>query len=181
MNKASKDQYKTRRIAILALLTACAVIMGYVEAVLPLDIGIPGVKPGLCNIVIIAALILFSWKEALLVSAVRILAIGFMFGNLFSISYSMAGTLCAIFIMTILVNTGRFGLLGISASGGAMHGLGQMIVAKAVLPALPFAGYASVLILSGLVTGALVGFISYELLRRVKTRSGAPGVMKYNT
>jgi heptaprenyl diphosphate synthase len=172
MEKAHGDQKRIGKLPVLALLTACAIIMGYVEAVLPLDIGIPGVKPGLCNIVILAALILFSWKEALLVSVVRILAVGFMFGNLFSISYSMAGTICAILIMTVLLNTGRFGLLGISASGGAMHGMGQMIVAKAVLPALPFAGYASVLILSGIVTGALVGLISYEILRRINTQGG---------
>lgn len=157
----------TGRIAVLALLTACAIIMGYVETILPLDLGIPGVKPGLCNIVILITMIMFSWKEALIVSIVRILAVGFMFGSLFSIAYSTAGTLLAILIMTILFRVGRFGLIGISASGGAMHGIGQMLVAKAVLPALPFAGYTSILILTGVLTGTIVGFISYELLRRI--------------
>lgn len=156
----------TKKIAYLALLTACAIIMGYVEAILPLDLGIPGVKPGLCNIFILITLILFSWKEALMVSIVRILAVGFMFGNLFSISYSMAGTLFAVFIMTLLVHTGRSGLIGISASGGAMHGIGQMLVAKLILPALPFTGYTSVLIISGVITGTVTGFIVYEIIRR---------------
>ncbi|MBQ7584538.1 MAG: Gx transporter family protein [Lachnospiraceae bacterium] len=167
MDRPSMNKNISKRLALLALLTACAIIMGYVEALLPLDFVIPGVKPGLCNIVILITLIMFSWREALLVSFVRILAVGFMFGNLFSISYSTAGTVFAVFIMAVLLNTGRSGLLGISASGGAMHGIGQMMVAKLVLPALPFAGYASILILSGTVTGALVGLISYEMLKRV--------------
>lgn len=160
------------RLAILALLTACAIIMGYVEMLIPAYPGIPGVKPGLCNIVILVTLILYSWKEALLVSLVRILAVGFMFGNVFSISYSLAGSVLAIFIMALLIKTGRFGLVGISASGGAMHGVGQMIVAHIVLPSLPFAGYAAMLILAGIVTGSLVGLISYEILKRVRVQAG---------
>ncbi|MCR5774711.1 MAG: Gx transporter family protein, partial [Lachnospiraceae bacterium] len=63
---------------------------------------------------------------------------------------------------------GRSGIIGISASGGAMHGLGQLMVARIVLPALPFAGYASILIFSGIVTGSLIGFICYEIYIRVE-------------
>lgn len=166
-NKTPNDK-KTNKLVILALLGAVAIITGYVEALIPVSIGIPGVKPGLCNIVILFTLILYSWKEALLVSAVRILAVGYMFGNLFSISYSMAGTLCAVFIMAVLIHTGRFGLVGISASGGAMHGIGQMIVARAVLTGLPFAAYTALLIITGIVTGSLTGLISYEVLKRVR-------------
>lgn len=166
MEKVKEKKLNTKKLAYLALLAACAIIMGYVEAILPLDLGVPGVKPGLCNIFILITLILFSWKEALMVSVVRILAVGFMFGNLFSISYSIAGTLFAVFIMSLLIHVGRSGLVGISASGGAMHGIGQMLVAKLILPALPFTGYTSVLILSGVVTGTVTGFIVYEILRR---------------
>ncbi|MCR5774186.1 MAG: Gx transporter family protein, partial [Lachnospiraceae bacterium] len=140
------------RIAMLTMLAASAIILGYVESLIPINFGIPGVKAGLCNIVILLALLVFSWKEALLISVVRILVTGFMFGNLFSISYSLAGTACSILIMTLLIKTGRSGIIGISASGGAMHGLGQLMVARIVLPALPFAGYASILIFSGIVT-----------------------------
>ncbi len=157
----------SKKISVLAMLTAFAVIMGYIEALIPFYPGIPGIKPGLCNIVILGTLYMFSWKEAFLVSVVRILATGFLFGNAFSISYSMAGSVFAIFIMTVLLYSGRFGFVGISASGGAMHGIGQLLVAKAVMPALPFAGYAGILILSGTVTGAAVGLIVYEIMKRI--------------
>ncbi len=167
MKKWSNEQ-NTRRLALLALLTAAAMILSYVEALLPLDMGIPGVKPGLCNIAILITLAMFSWREAVLVSLVRILATGFMFGNLFSIAYSLAGALSAILVMALLMRAGCFGFTGISASGGAVHGIGQMLVARLVLPALPFAGYLSVLILSGIFTGCITGLIAWEVIRRLR-------------
>lgn len=156
----------TARVVRLALLTAAGLILGYVEALLPLDIGVPGVKPGLCNIAVLLALVLFSWREAVLVSVVRILAVGFMFGNVFSICYSLAGSLAAILIMTLLVYSGRFGFIGISASGGAVHGIGQMLVARLVLPSLPFAGYLALLVFSGMLTGCITGLITWEIFKR---------------
>ena len=165
------NEKSTHRLALLALLAAAAMILGYVEAILPLDFGIPGVKPGLCNIVILITLVLFSWREAVLVSIVRILAVGLMFGNIFSISYSLAGSLLAIFVMTVLIHSGRFGFIGISASGGASHGIGQMLLAKIVIPSLPFAGYLSVLILSGIFTGCITGLIAWEIYVRVSGMS----------
>ncbi len=172
MTDDKKEEKKGRsrdagELAVLSLLAALAIILGYVEVVIPFDFVIPGVKPGLCNIVIIMILMYFSWREAVIVSFVRILAVGFMFGNLFSISYSIAGSLLAILIMTLLIRIGRFGFIGISVSGAAMHGIGQLIIAKAVLPALPFAGYASLLIISGVVTGSVTGFISFMICRRL--------------
>ncbi|MBQ9361639.1 MAG: Gx transporter family protein [Lachnospiraceae bacterium] len=156
-----------KRVALLAMLTALAILIGYVESLIPLNFSIPGVKLGLCNIVILITLIMFSWKEALLVSIIRILVVGLLFGNVFSIAYSMAGALLALCIMALLLRIDRFGMIGISASGGASHGIGQLLVAKAVLPALPFAGYASILIFTGLLTGCVVGLITYEIHKRL--------------
>lgn len=155
-----------KKVAVLAMLTSFALILGYIESLIPLNFGIPGIKPGLCNIVILLTLLLYSWREAVLVSAVRILAVGFLFGNAFSILYSLAGGLLSIIIMAFLIRAGAFGLIGISASGGAVHGIGQLIVAKIVLPSLPFAGYAAVLTVSGVVTGSLVGLITHEIYKR---------------
>ena len=157
-----------RRIALLALLTAMAVLVGYIESLIPLNFGIPGIKPGLCNIVILIALLLFSWKEALLVSCARVLIIGFLFGNLFSIAYGIAGTCLSILIMTLLLKAGRNGIAGISAAGGTAHNMGQLVIAKVVLPAFPAAEYAPILIISGVVTGVVVGILVYEIYRRLR-------------
>ena len=158
----------SRQIALLALLTALAILIGYVESLIPLNFGIPGVKPGLCNIVILITLLLFSWKEALLVSCARVLIIGFLFGNLFSIAYGLAGTGLSILVMALLLKAGRNGIAAISAAGGTAHNMGQLLVAKIVLPALPAEEYATVLIISGLVTGTIVGILVYEIYRRLR-------------
>ncbi len=157
----------THKVALLGILAAFAILIGYVESLIPFNFGVPGVKLGLCNIVILIALIMFSWKEALLVSIVRILVVSLLFGNVFSMAYSMAGAVLALFVMALLLQPERFGMIGISASGGASHGIGQLLVAKVVLPALPLAGYASVLIFTGLLTGSIIGFITYEIHKRL--------------
>ena len=166
-NHDRKKEDSVRKLAHLALLIALAVLMGYVESLLPLHFGIPGIKIGLCNIVILSVLLQYSWKEALMVSIARILVIGFLFGNLFSILYSLSGAVLSIAVMSLLLRSRRFGLLGISAAGGCMHNIGQLLTAKAVLPGLPLLWYTPVLILAGLATGALVAIVVYEVSRRI--------------
>ena len=162
------SKYTARKIAILALLIALAILLGYVETLIPLNLGVPGVKSGLCNIVILVTMLLYSWREALLVSVARVLVIGFMFGNLYSITYGLAGTVCSILIMSVLLATRQFGLIGVSAAGGSAHNIGQLLVAKLVLPALPLFWYVPVLLLAGLATGAIIGTLTYGIYTRIK-------------
>ena len=166
----SRKEHPAKKIAMLALLIALAVLMGYVESLIPLNFGIPGIKIGLCNIVILIVLLQYSWKEALAVSVVRILAVGFLFGNLFSIVYSLSGAVLSILVMTLLLKSGRFGLLGVSAAGGCVHNIGQLLVAKIVLTGLPLLWYTPVLMFAGLATGALVAVIVYEVMIRLSGR-----------
>lgn len=165
-NKGSRMPV-AQKLAVLALLIALSVLMGYVESLIPLNFGIPGLKIGLCNIVILIVMLQYSWKEALGVSVVRILVVGFLFGNLFSIVYSLAGAVLSILIMSLLLQSGRFGLLGISAAGGCLHNIGQLLVAKIVLPGLPLLWYTPVLLLAGLAAGTLVAVIVYEITVRL--------------
>ncbi len=153
-------------MAVLALLTALAVLMGYVESLIPLNAGVPGIKIGICNIVVLFVLLLFSWKEALAVSAARVLIIGFLFGNLYSIAYGLAGTALSILGMTLLLKSRRCGLLGVSAAGGVLHNVGQILTAKLVLPSLPLLWYVPVLIFAGMAAGAVVGGIVYLIWKR---------------
>lgn len=165
--RSNRKEHPAKNIAMLALLIALAVLMGYVESLIPLNFGIPGIKIGLCNIVILIVLLQYSWKEALAVSVVRILAVGFLFGNLFSVVYSLSGAVLSILVMTLLLKSGRFGLLGVSAAGGCVHNIGQLLVAKIVLPGLPLLWYTPVLMFAGLATGALVAVIVYEVVVRL--------------
>ena len=91
------------RVAYFGVFTALALIFSYVETLIPFQIGIPGVKLGLANLVIVVALYKLSLKETYLLSIVRVLLSGFLFGNYFSIIYSLAGGLLSLTVMAALV------------------------------------------------------------------------------
>ena len=122
-----------RKTAYLGLFAAVAIIFGYVESLVPVFTGIPGIKLGLANLAVLFILDRYSFKEAALVSVVRILVIGFMFGNLFSILYSLAGAALSLTVMDLLKKHSGFSLIGISVAGGVTHNIGQLIVAMIVV------------------------------------------------
>lgn len=141
------------------MMAALSILFGYVETLIPLNFGIPGIKLGLANIVILLLLYRYSWKEALPVTLARILVIGFMFGNMFSIVYSLAGALLSMLVMSLLIRSGRFRIIGISAAGGAAHNVGQILAAYAVTTTLPLFWYLPILMIAGTLTGILIGIL----------------------
>ena len=156
-----------KKIAYLGLITAVAVIFGYVESLIPFFAGVPGMKLGLANLAVLFVLEKYTWKEAALVSALRILIIGFMFGNLFSILYSMAGATLSLTVMTLLKKKSDFSLLGISVAGGVSHNIGQLIIAMMIAMSSSIIYYAPVLLISGVITGLLIGILTREVLKRI--------------
>lgn len=161
-------QTNHKKLAILGLLTAVAILFGYVETLFPVFAGIPGIKLGLANLAVVFVLYLFPTKDAILVSAIRILVIGFMFGNLFSILFSLAGSLLSIFVMCLLMKIKDVSVIGVSIAGGVSHNLGQILVAMAVVENVHLFYYFPVLMVSGLITGAFIGILSKEVLKRLQ-------------
>ena len=90
------------RAAYFGVFTALALILSYVEILIPISFGVPGVKLGLANLIIVIVLYKTDWKEALLLSVVRIVLAGFIFGNMFSILYSLAGGMLSLAVMAVL-------------------------------------------------------------------------------
>lgn len=158
-----------KKIAYLGLFTAAAMILSYVESLFPVFMGIPGIKLGLPNLAIVLVLYFFGWKEAGAVSAARILAVGFLFGNLFSIVYSFAGAVLSLFFMTLLKRTGHFSMAGVSIIGGVTHNLGQLIVAMIIVENFSLFYYLPALLISGVITGLCIGILSGEVRKRIRT------------
>ncbi len=156
------------RVAYFGVFTALALIFSYVESLIPINFGIPGVKLGLANLVIVIALYKMKLSEVCLLDIVRVLLSGFLFGNYFSILYSMAGCLLSLAVMALLKRTGSFSVMGVSMAGGVAHNVGQLIVAAIVVETFSVIYYIPVLLIAGLVTGFLIGFISSEMLKRLK-------------
>lgn len=157
-----------RKTAYLGLFAALAIIFGYVETLIPVFVGIPGIKLGLANLSVLFILDRYSWKEAAFVSVVRIIVIGFLFGNLFSIIYSLAGGALSLAVMTLLKKKTDFSLYGISVAGGISHNIGQLIIAMLIVENTTLIYYAPVLLISGVATGLLIGLLTTEVARRVQ-------------
>ena len=156
------------KVAYFGVFTALALIFSYVESLIPINLGIPGVKLGFANLIIVIALYKMSIKGAYILSVVRIVLAGFMFGNLFAILYSLSGGMLSLTIMCILKKTNKFSVFGVSMAGGVFHNIGQLLMAAIVLESVSIGYYFPVLILSGLVTGFVIGVVSHEMMNRLK-------------
>lgn len=156
------------RVAYFGVFTALALIFSYIETLIPIQLGIPGVKLGLANLIIVIALYKISLKETYLLSVTRVVLSGFMFGNMFAILYSLAGGLLSLTVMAILKKTGGFSVMGVSIAGGVSHNVGQLIVAMIVIETFSVAYYIPVLLIAGLITGMIIGIAANETLKRIK-------------
>ncbi|MCC8044221.1 MAG: Gx transporter family protein [Clostridiales bacterium] len=157
-------KYKT---AYLGMFTALAMILSYVESLFPSFYGIPGVKLGLANSMSLVILFLIGTSGAFCVSVLRVILSGFLFGNLFSIAYSLAGALLSLSVMAIAKKTRTFSVVGISMLGGISHNVGQLLVAIFLVENLNLLYYLPLLLLSGLLTGLIIGILSREILKRL--------------
>jgi len=155
---------KQHRTALLSMLLALALICSYVESLIPFYFGVPGVKLGLTNIVVLFALYLLGGKEAFAISIMRILLTAFLFGNLFSMAYSLAGGILSFIVMLLLKKYVKLNLLSVSVAGGISHNLGQLIIAAILVENYHVFYYMAILFVSGAVTGFLIGIICQEVL-----------------
>lgn len=155
------------KVAYFGVFTALALIFSYVETLIPIRFGIPGVKLGLANLIIVIALYRMKLSEAYLLSIVRVLLAGFIFGNYFSIIYSLAGGLLSLTVMALLRKKGGFSVIGVSIAGGVFHNIGQLIIASVIVETFSVMYYVPVLLIAGLVTGLLIGIASDGMLKRL--------------
>lgn len=156
------------KTAYMGLLAALALILSYVENLISFQPGIPGVKIGLANLAVLICLYLFSWKEAMILTVVKAVVSGFLFGNLFMISYSLSGALISALTMILLKKSGLFHVPAVSAAGGVMHNMGQLLVALFVVETYSVVYYMPVLIFSGLLTGIVIGMAASLVLPYIK-------------
>lgn len=157
---------KTKRLVLLSMLTAVAMILSYVESLLP-SVGIPGVKMGLTNIAVIFALFRFGWKEAAALSLVRVVLVSLLFGSVGAMLYSLAGAVLSLAVMALLRRIDRFSTVGISVAGGVAHNAGQILMAMLILQTKQLLGYLPVLAVSGIAGGVLTGLAAALLIRRI--------------
>lgn len=157
-----------KKIAYLGLLISLAFIFSYLEFLIPINLGVPGVKLGLANLVIIVALYTIGEKETFFLSVVRILLVGFTFGNLSMMIYSFAGGMASYLVMILTKKVGAFTTKGVSALGGVFHNIGQIVVAMLMLETTQLVYYLPILMVAGIVSGVIIGLLASMVIVRVE-------------
>lgn len=164
-----------KKTAYMGMLTALAFVFSYIEFLLPISLGVPGVKLGLANLVVIVCLYLAGVKAACTLSLVRIVLTGLTFGNPASMIYSLAGGALSLFVMILARRWKCFSVTGVSVLGGVFHNVGQILAAIAVVETTSLLYYLPALILSGTIAGTLIGILASLLIRHLKKAVDAEG------
>ena len=159
------------RTAYLGLFMALAIIFGYIESLIPAPVPVPGMKLGLTNLVVAAILYLYSWREAIVISALRVVVLGFLFGNMFSIVYGLSGAVLSLAVMAVLKATDKFSVVGVSCGGGVAHNTAQVIMATIMVTGFPWNWYLPILMIAGLIAGFLIGIADAIIIPRISLRS----------
>ena len=156
---------QSRKVAQYGLFAALAILMGYVEMLIPLPLLVPGMKLGLANVVIVVVLYYMNAKSAFFISFVRVLLSGLLFQGFAGLLYSLAGALLSFAVMTLLKKTGKCSIVGVSIAWGVFHNVGQIILAALGVENMKMAYYLPFLLVSGVVTGCLIGVVARLCLR----------------
>ena len=160
---------KLKKIATLGVLASLAMVLSFVETLLPpIYAAVPGIKIGLANIVNVFLLYKFSVKDTAVVTLIRVLTIAMLFGNLMTLSYSLAGAVLSITVMALLKKTKLFSTIGVSIAGGVSHNLGQIIVAIFITSTIEIGYYMIFLCISGVLSGTLIGIAGALVLKYTK-------------
>ncbi|MCU6725144.1 Predicted membrane protein [uncultured Clostridium sp.] len=162
-----KKKSSAQKVALYGVLIALAMVLSYVEMLIPLPVGIPGVKPGLANLVVFLALYTMTAREALLISMVRILLVSITFGNGSAFLYSMAGGILSFLVMWIFQKNDFLLPAGVSIAGGIAHNVGQLLMAAVILENGAVFTYFPVLLAAGCITGGIIGFLGEQIRKRI--------------
>ena len=157
-----------KKIPYYGLFAALAILMGYVEMMFPMPIPIPGVKLGLANVVVIIMMYFMDVKGAFFISLIRVFLSGLLFAGFAGLLYSLAGAMLSFAVMALLKKTGKFSIIGVSLAGGVFHNVGQVAVAAMVVENAKMAYYLPFLLVSGVVTGIVIGIVAKTALGYLK-------------
>ena len=156
---------KAKNAALFGVMVALAFTFSYLESLIPFHFGIPGVKLGLANLVVVVALYVMKPQQAFAISLIRIFLASITFGNVYTLAYSLCGGLLSFAVM-LAFRKSKLSIIGVSMLGGICHNIGQIIMAAIVMQTARIVYYLPVLLAAGLATGLLLGIVSKIVVNR---------------
>lgn len=163
-----KKKYSAHMAALYGMMIALAFVLSFIETLIPISLGIPGVKLGLANLVTLAGLFTVGISGTVVISLLRIILAGLTFGNMFSMLYSLGGWALSMLLMVIARKKNWFGISGISILGGVGHNIGQICVAALVVQQAGVFFYLPFLLLAGTGAGLVIGILGSTIIERIR-------------
>ncbi len=160
-------QLHTKKIAEYACLLAFAMIVSYIEALIPIPLGIPGAKLGLANVAIVFCLYRTGTGSAFIINICRVLLCGLLFGNAYGMLYSLIGAVFSLLIMACMKHIKAFSMIGVSIAGGVAHNIGQLLLALCITQVPVLWYYFPFLLITGALTGLLNGSLANVIYKRI--------------
>ena len=155
-------------LVIIELCIAFSMVLSFIESQLPPFIAIPGIKIGMANIAAVFILYKMGWKQAVLVSIIRVMLSSVLFGQAVSLLYSLAGAVLSLSGMILIKKTDRFSSIAVSVAGGVLHNVGQIIAACLITETNQLLLYLPVLLITGTISGIVIGLTAGLLNKRIE-------------
>lgn len=155
-------------LVMIGLCIAFSMVLSFIESQLPPFIAIPGIKIGMANIAVVFVLYKMGWKQAVLVSTIRVMLSSVLFGQAVSLLYSLAGAVLSLSGMILIKKTDRFSSIAVSVAGGVLHNVGQIIVACLITETKQLLLYLPVLLITGTISGIVIGLTAGLLNKRIE-------------
>lgn len=162
-----KEKDTARKVALYGILIALAMVMSFVESLIPVPIPVPGIKLGLANLVTITGLYLVGIPGTICVTVLRVVLVGFSFGNPYSMIYGLSGSILSLFVMAMAKKYQWFSQVGISILGGVFHNIGQIIFAAMIVRTAGVFVYLPALLLAGSIAGTVIGILGGIMTERL--------------
>ena len=162
-----KKRFTVQTIAQCGLLTAMMLVLGFIESLMPVAAGVPGIKLGLSNGVLLFALYMMDAPTAFVLMLLKVLLSGLLFGGVSAMMYALAGGVCSMLGM-ILLKKLKFDLITVSMAGAVLHNLGQVLLAMIILETDQLIYYMAILLLVGLACGAVTGVAAKATIGHMK-------------
>ena len=163
---------KAITVALYGLLIALAMVLSFVETMIPIPIPVPGIKLGLANLVTVVGLYLIGIPGTIAVTLIRIVLVGLSFGNPYSMIYGLSGSFLSLFVMAVLKETGKLSQVSISVLGGIAHNIGQITFAAVIVQTPGVFYYLPFLLAAGCIAGTLIGIVGGIITERLLSRIG---------
>ena len=162
-----KEKRTAKKIALYGILIALAMVLSFVETLIPIPLPVPGIKLGLANLVTIVGLYLAGIPGTVCVTVLRVVLVGLSFGNLYSMIYGLSGSFLSLFVMAIMKRYHLFSQVGISILGGVFHNIGQLIFAAVIVQTAGVFVYMPALLTTGCIAGAIIGILGGIMTERL--------------